>query len=743
MNEKYTIISRDEFIKLYKFGKLSLIQSQIIDENIEKIKNIEKLLKELPFDDEFGFLIIKFSFYQKDFKNFYSLDIKNLNTLYCLSVSAKEWFSIKFNSKIRFQVMEDLDIEEIKEFKELENIKKGSKVIFKMFNDNLENREIVKNKLKVFSLTEYLLNFNKEKNYFKSEYKNFYFDLIAYQRENKFNKNDVSFLYDLIIIILLKSRRDIDFILYKSGNFNLKKYKSYKLLNDNKQKNLYEHIEFIKNSQDEKIKAFISNFDNFESLVAGAIFLKIRALLDEEDGRKNDYQKEIKKLVDDFKDEYKQELSIAFYLIGSLFGYSKLYDDFYDTENLNIFKDEVKNTEIDEIEILRIENKKLKKLQKEKDSKIEEIEKLKVSLKSERDAQIKKLEAEQEAKTELEKVQKEKASLKSERDAQIKKLEAEQEAKTELEKVQKKKDSKIEELEKVKASLESEKDAQIKKLEAEQEAKAELERVQKEKNSTIKELKKEKASLKSEKDAQIKKLEAEQEAKAELERVQKEKNSKIKELEEAKATLKSERDAQTKKLKEEQEAKAELERVQKEKNSKIEELEKEKASLKSEKDAQIKKLEAEQEAKAELERVQKEKNSKIKELEEAKATLKSEKDAQIKKLEAEQEAKAELERVQKEKDSTIKELEKPKVTIQEFIKIESKVETKKETVDDILKDIIDVEKLQHIVKKLNIKSKAKTVSGLKKAIKKAYSSDDKIDRLKIVLQEKGLFAECN
>jgi len=417
MNKKYTIISRDEFIKLYKFGSLLLIESQIIDEDIEKIRNLEKLLKELPFDDEFGFLIIKFSFLKKDFKNLYSLDIKNLETIYCLSESAKEWYSIKFNSKIRFRVIEHLNIEQVKEFKELENIKKGSEVIFKMFENSLEKRDLIESELAEISLSKFLLNFYKTQNDFQFEYKNFYFDLITYQRENKFKKEDVSFFYDLIILVLLKERKDINLKLYKSGDFNLKKYRSYQLLEDNKQNNLYEYIKYIKNSKDKKIQAFISKFYSFEDLVIGAIFLKIRELLNEDDGRKSGYQNEIGRLVDDFKDEYRQELSIAFYLIGSLLGYSKLYDDFYDAEDLNIFKEEV-NKEINEIDILRIENQELKKIQEEKNSKIVELKKAQEIAKKE------KIEFEEKLKKELEK-------LRLEKDTEIKKL---KEAKINLEK---------------------------------------------------------------------------------------------------------------------------------------------------------------------------------------------------------------------------------------------------------------------------------------------------------------------
>jgi hypothetical protein len=441
MNKKYTIISRDEFVKLYKFGKLSLIYSQIIDENKEKIKILEKLLNELPFDDEFGFLIIKFSFLQKDFKSLYSLDIKNLETIYCLSKSAQEWYSIKFNSKIKFQTMDNLDMEKIKELKELEDIKKGSEVIFKMFENSLEKREVVKDKLTEISLKEHLLNFHKEEDYFKLKHKDFYLDLISYQRENKFKKEDVSFFYDLMIITLLKDRKDEYFKLYKSGNFPLVSSKSYQLLEQNKQKNLYQYIKFIKNSQNEKIQKFKSKFKNFESLVIGAIFLKMRELLDEDEGRKSGYQDEIKKLVNEFKDNYKQELSVAFYLIGSLFGYSKLYDDFYDVENLNIFQEEVLDKETSEVENF---GRRIEILQKDNDSKSQELE----ELQKEKDSKIEELE-------------KAKAILEREKEAEIKKLEAERRAKEKLEELQQEKDSKIEELEKANRTFKNKKEAKI------------------------------------------------------------------------------------------------------------------------------------------------------------------------------------------------------------------------------------------------------------------------------------------
>ena len=96
---------------------------------------------------------------------------------------------------------------------------------------------------------------------------------------------------------------------------------------------LFEYIDFIKKSDDENIKKFLDKI-NISILISGAIFLKIKYLLINKNAK---YKYEINKTIADFKDLYFNEVSISLYLIGLVFGYKGLYDDYYNFINLDIF----------------------------------------------------------------------------------------------------------------------------------------------------------------------------------------------------------------------------------------------------------------------------------------------------------------------------------------------------------------------------------------------------------------------
>lgn len=121
------------------------------------------------------------------------------------------------------------------------------------------------------------------------------------------------------------------------------KYPFCKILHkEKKQDRLLNTIYLIKEREKEPdFKIFLEKI-NIKDLVISSLFLKIKDLLNEEDGGQRDgYEEEIKSLVNDFQNDYKEEVSIALYLIGLLFGYEKLYDYNYDFIELDLFKDEV------------------------------------------------------------------------------------------------------------------------------------------------------------------------------------------------------------------------------------------------------------------------------------------------------------------------------------------------------------------------------------------------------------------
>jgi len=336
MKSYYTIISRDEFIKLYRFGNIQ-VKNHILNDDKNLEDNLIELLKLSSFEYEESYLIVKLT--DETINSIstlltiqitYQLKLENIKSIYALSDKAVQFYKTKVNLKVNFQISPFKNIlKKIDKFKELEDISQGIKVLNEQFY-NIKKEEIEKQ-----LGSEFINDFLKFDNYLNSDFKNFYLDLLSYKRENKFIKNDTSYIYDLMIITLLQERRPESIQKFKQGELKLKDSPSYKKLDKNEKETLFGNIEFIQKTDDEDIKKFITKVD-INHLIIGTIFLNIKDLI----LVKNEtYQEKILKIVDSFKGQYKDNLSISLYLIGLVFGYKNLYDSYYDFIELEIFKD--------------------------------------------------------------------------------------------------------------------------------------------------------------------------------------------------------------------------------------------------------------------------------------------------------------------------------------------------------------------------------------------------------------------
>ena len=340
--EYYTIISRDEFIKLYRFGKIRVSTNFILnsDGNIEN--KIIKLFEISSFEYQEGYLILKIEenlstdFDFSVIKTVYTLELKNIQSVYVLSNYAKEFYKTKVNSKINFQICPfDNILKKVNKFKVNQDIEQGINILSKQFD--FMNIEKIEKELE----SNFKSDFLKSDDYLSLDFKDFYLDLLSYKRENKFTKDDIGYIYDLMVIELLKQRKDESISKFKQGSLRLDSSPTYNELNDNKKETLFENIEFILTTDNESIKKFIEKITSYH-LVSGAIFLKMKNLLLERD----ENTQQILNIVDNFSSKYKDSLSMALYLIGLVFGYKNLYEDYYDFIKLKIFKD----TENDPIE---------------------------------------------------------------------------------------------------------------------------------------------------------------------------------------------------------------------------------------------------------------------------------------------------------------------------------------------------------------------------------------------------------
>lgn len=361
--KKLTVINKEQFTNLYRLGDINIHKDFIINNN-ELIELLD--LFKCQFDEDF--LILEIDYNIKINEIFYNLKIKNVKKIFTLSTKAQNYFKPKFNQNINFYVYPDTRIlDQIKKKREVEDIEKGIDTFIQKY-DFIDDKSI-KEKIGLNFINESLIQF--QKNNLKEEYVSFYFDLLKYKRENHFPNKNVSYLFDLMIMVILKSRDEKVIKKYQQGQFSLDKSQAYQKLNKDNKETLIESIQFIKNSEDKDIYKFINAMDGIEKVIIGSIYLNVKDLLK---NKELNYQEKIENIIDSFSKEYKEELSIALFLIGLFFGYKNLYSDYYDFLNLDIFKeDELSNIVINEKKE-ESEVAKLKQVNEELSKKLEALE---------------------------------------------------------------------------------------------------------------------------------------------------------------------------------------------------------------------------------------------------------------------------------------------------------------------------------------------------------------------------------
>lgn len=329
---KYTIISRDEFIKLIKFGSININMNYIIDEK-NRDSRLEELLKLLPYDDEIGFVVIGFTYETIDsffdLRILIELSIKDIFDIYCLTDMALDFYSSKFDSKIQFKLYPNTKIiDDIELYKIIEDKQKGAKVLYEIFKFDLLRHEEKYSSQYIKEMLSY-----KRNGYLNQEFKGFYFDLFSYERKNSFFKEDVGIICDLRAIAYLEKRANIE--LFLSGDMS-----NFKKEDDatNRDKNIYD---LVKESAER-----IDNDEIKKNFIIGAIFLKSQQLLST-DERDPEYWAVFIDLVNKFKEDFSEETQAGLYHLGFFLGYKYLYEDYYKHLELNIYKNIFTNKILD------------------------------------------------------------------------------------------------------------------------------------------------------------------------------------------------------------------------------------------------------------------------------------------------------------------------------------------------------------------------------------------------------------
>lgn len=147
MNNYITVISKDEFINLYRFATINLNKDFLLIANENNIKKkLIELFKRLPFREANDYLIIEIEDqeYNENFlKPMYQLNLQKIEKFEVLSEQAQRFYKTKVNPKLSYDLTYQSILPKIKKYHELKDMKRGTEIIFEQFDVkyNEENNE--------------------------------------------------------------------------------------------------------------------------------------------------------------------------------------------------------------------------------------------------------------------------------------------------------------------------------------------------------------------------------------------------------------------------------------------------------------------------------------------------------------------------------------------------------------------------------------------------------------------------
>ncbi|WP_029035871.1 hypothetical protein [Salinimicrobium xinjiangense] len=325
------ILTKQEFTSLYRFGKIPLISSKIIDilnRSTEEInsKIYEEFLYLPHFVGDEEYLIISFENILVD--NVW-LEIEYVTEIIPLTKAAKNSFQLKFDTKLEFKDARFENIvHSVEEQIDIQERYKGAKAFWNLCQVKSEYAPLIPNEIIESSYNKRIKGVKS--NEFKDD---FFVHLLVYERYEFFPTSDLGFFYDTGEVFA-----------HSKGKHSFKGSSFHKFLESNKEtlsEKPFIQIAQIVSESNEVIK-FTEQLtsDGLKQYISSAIFLKFKSDLSERDTIKDSATGiligEIRKDV-----QFVNELNLAIYLTGSFYGYKKFYDDLYELVDLKIFKKKV------------------------------------------------------------------------------------------------------------------------------------------------------------------------------------------------------------------------------------------------------------------------------------------------------------------------------------------------------------------------------------------------------------------
>lgn len=321
----FTIIDKEEFIALFKFGEIPVQKKRTIltQDEVDVSNQILSILKQLPFfeyDEEV--LILEL---ENDFNDEY-LRINQIKALIPLSKRAKLSFERNFDSNLIFQKPRFQNIlDKYYQHINLIHHKKGAKALTEIFGCSNNFTDLISDEVFIEAYTR---KENGEKSH--SFVGDFLTHLLVYERYDFFPKTDLGFLYDLGTILANSKGKES----FKGSSFHA-------FLESNKDQfnrlKLNEIFKIIESEKDlEGLRVALTHENGIKWYIAGTLYLKFKEACKNTDSI---FDTPIGKSIGKPKQShpYNDELDLSIYVLGLFFGFQKFNKDYYFNSNLSIY----------------------------------------------------------------------------------------------------------------------------------------------------------------------------------------------------------------------------------------------------------------------------------------------------------------------------------------------------------------------------------------------------------------------
>lgn len=330
MTNYISIVNRYEFAQFYRFGYIYISACELlpfteIGSTETKSNLVSHFQNKTPFEYDEEYLIIHLCQEMENQNTIQKFLITDLKSIYPLSRQAKQSIQERIDSRIKLEepIFENLIPAIISNIQNNE-IEMSISALWTIF-DLDSSSDLIKHKIGVEHIYKGI-EFRKEGvKSFQMPNVNIWSILIAYDRYEYFPNSTLGYFFDAGQV----------FAYSKQSNFeNSKLYTLLKSIKEDSKTPII--ISELENSEQSQSYILNTNFDGLKFHIVAPLYLMLKDDLRTSDDLKQSkyFTKTSLEYLKSFGDEFKA----AVILLGSFFGYKKVYDLYYDKLNLSFFK---------------------------------------------------------------------------------------------------------------------------------------------------------------------------------------------------------------------------------------------------------------------------------------------------------------------------------------------------------------------------------------------------------------------